>query len=137
MSQLRRHIRNHPALAIWLIAAALVMKVLVPAGFMPTMAAGTVTITVCDGVNTSRMTMALPGMAQHDRGDHDDDGKAHAEMPCPYAGLATPSLAAVDPVQLALAIAFVFAFALVAVPAPRFAPVRHLRPPLRGPPVRL
>lgn len=107
------------------------MKLLVPAGFMPVASAGGITIEICNGSTPAQMTIIIPGMA-HRQGQPEQAGK---EMPCAFAGLSAPSLAAADPLLLAIAIAFVIAVALrVTVPEPASTPA-YLRPPLRGPPV--
>jgi hypothetical protein len=137
VTRFRRLFLDHRTLSAWLIALALLMKVAVPAGFMPVIAGGTVTIAICGGTQPAdpAMRMAMPGMAQHqDRSGHDDAGHSGRDMPCAFSGLAMPSLAAVDPVLLALAIAFIVAVAFrVVAPGLVRAPA-FLRPPLRGPP---
>ena len=104
-----------------MFALALAMKLIVPAGFMPTISDGRFIVTVCTG--TGPMSMAMPGL---------DHGKS--EAPCAFAGLAAPSLAAADAVLLAAAIVFVVALGVQPI-GPRKTPdVPHLRPYLRGPP---
>ncbi len=138
MTPLRRLLRDHPALAAWLVVVALAMKILVPGGFMPVVANGVLTIQLCAGAGPvsaatpAPVHAAMPGMT------HDPDKTQHAgrEMPCAFSGLTTAGLAAADPVLLALAIAFVVATVFrVAPPVVARAP-EFLRPPLRGPPVR-
>ena len=127
MNGLRRHLRSRPWLAALLLAAALALRVLVPAGFMPTVAEGRVTLTLCSGVTPAPMA-GMHGMTHHESGDA-------AQSPCAYADLALPALGAADPALLAAALALVMSLAVRrAVPlAPRaFA---RLRPPLRGPPL--
>jgi hypothetical protein len=53
------------------------------------------------------MVITIPGLEQGkpDGGDH--PGKA--EQPCAFAGLSAPSLAATDPILLAVAILFALA----------------------------
>ena len=139
MEAARRLVHRHVRLAALLIALALCVKVLVPTGFMPVLSAGGVTFQPCPDAGPAVVPAAgiMPGMAMADHGaDHDGtpDGHAAPEMPCAFAGLAVPSLAAVDPVVLAIAVAGMLAtvFRLPdRVPARR---VAHLRPPLRGPP---
>ncbi|WP_373928598.1 hypothetical protein QTN93_18930 [Sphingomonas aerolata] len=53
MTPLRRLLRDHPALAAWLVVVALAMKILVPGGFMPVVANGVLTIQLCAGVGPS------------------------------------------------------------------------------------
>ena len=132
MTALRRLLRQHRALSAGLLALALLMKLLVPAGFMPVVAGGGIAIELCGGTAPAAMTMAMPGMAHH----RDKSGHQGRDVPCAFAGLAAPSLPAVDPLLLALAIAFVMAAGLpVAVPVPA-ATRAYLRPPLRGPPAQ-
>lgn len=107
------------------------MKVLVPAGYMPSVSAGSITIELCSGYGPQKMVAAMSGMTHHPekKGEH---GKA--EIPCAFAALSAPSLAGADPLLLALAIAFIVATVFrigrpTAVSTPAF-----LRPPLRGPP---
>jgi hypothetical protein len=122
---LARRLLAHRRLAVLLCTAALLMKLVVPTGFMVGDHHGRLSIEVCSGV--APVAMAMPGHpAPRDHGK--------AEQPCAFAGLSAAALGAVDPVLLAGLIAFVMAAWRVAVsrPAPR---VRAwLRPPLRGPP---
>lgn len=130
MSPIRR-LLAHRRLAALICVAALLMKLVVPAGYMIGKHHGRVTIEVCSGMAPA--PMAMPGMPGHD-GSH-DGGKA--EQPCAFAGLSAAALGAVDPVQVAALIAFVMAVWLSAamLPAPRRR--AWLRPPLRGPPALL
>jgi hypothetical protein len=120
--------------AVLVCAAPLLLKLLVPAGYMICSEHGRISIELCSGVAPQSMTMAMPGM----RGDMPDHGKSQdhgkTEMPCAFAGLSAASLGAIDPIQLVTLIAFVMAIGLS--PAVQPATVRrgHLRPPLRGPP---
>jgi hypothetical protein len=132
-----RRLLDQRHLATLLCAAVLLVKLLVPAGYMIESDRGHITISICSGTAPRMMTMEVPGlhggMADHAPGK--DHGKA--EMPCAFAGLSAAALGAIDPVQLAALIAFVVAIGLsrALLPAP-FAPAR-LRPPLRGPPATL
>lgn len=142
--------------------AALLLKLLVPTGYMVVNDHGSVTVAICPGVTfapgaqdttsapgAQGMSGAMPGMdhgmtmahgptAGHDGpGDHGDHGrKDHrgVEMPCAYAGLSAQVLGAVDPSIVAAALAVVAAAALLAISPVASLPARHLRPPLRGPP---
>jgi len=128
---LRRFFRHHRAYAAWLIAAALFMKVVVPAGYMPVVSSGSIVLELCSGVGPEKMAMAMPGMAAH-HGKTDHSSKD--DMPCGFSGHAPASMAATDPILLVLAIAFIVA-TLFRMPVSW--PVRRasfLRPPLRGPP---
>jgi hypothetical protein len=120
---------RHRALAAGLVLAALLMKFLVPGGFMPVASNGTITIALCGGQGPQMM--AMPGMA----GRHGErDSPAKSEMPCGFSGLSAPSLAAADPIILALAIVFIIATVFrVAAASNALRPV-FLRPPATGPP---
>lgn len=110
---------------------ALLLKIVVPAGYMVSGDGGRVTVTLCSGVAPPAMA-GHGGMAGHGRSqDHD-----RVEMPCAFAGLSVPAMGPVDPIVFAGFVAFVMAALLlpVAVPAPCRFP--RLRPPLRGPPAR-
>lgn len=122
--------------------AALLLKLLVPTGYMIAVDHGRLSIIVCPGMTPQPAPMAMAGMAHgmaqdmampHDPGKPADHGKA--EMPCAFAGLSAQVLGAVDIVLLAIALAVVAAMALRGRPvvAPRDAP--RLRPPSRGPPL--
>ncbi len=145
MSRLRRLILTHNALAALVIAVALLMRAVVPAGFMPMLVEGRVVIALCSGFGPVPPVMAAPAMAgmDHgaamgaDHGAHDrKDGGQHDNkpQPCAFSGLSAPSLSGADPVVLAIAIAFALTLGLrivVALPARRAV---RLWPPLRGPP---
>ncbi|QKS01890.1 hypothetical protein F9288_01725 [Sphingomonas sp. CL5.1] len=113
-----------------IVAAALAVRVLVPAGFMPTLDGGRIVIGICNGYGPATMAIAIPGLEHHDGEDGD---RAHS--PCAFADLALPMIGGADPVQLAGALLFILALALLLAEAlpPRAA--ARLRPPLRGPPL--
>jgi hypothetical protein len=123
--------------AVLVCAAALLLKLLVPAGYMIGSEHGRITIELCSGVAPKSTTMAMPGM----HGDMLDHGKSKehgkAEMPCAFAGLSAASLGAIDPIQFITLIAFIMSVGLS--PGVLLAIVRrsYLRPPLRGPPAVL
>src|SRR3546814_12771157 len=81
------------------------LKVLVPAGFMPTVSSGTILVQLCSGQGPQTVMMELPGRS----GDHDPADHKQADMPCAFSGLSSPALAAADPILLALAIALILA----------------------------
>lgn len=122
---LARRLLAHRRLAVLLCVAALLMKLVVPSGFMIGDHHGRLSIEVCSGVAPT--TMAMPG-----HGKSRDHGKA--EQPCAFAGLSAAALGAVDAVLLAGLIAFVMTAWLVAAPRPEPRARAWLRPPLRGPP---
>ena len=124
-------------LAALLCVATLLLKLLVPTGYMIGSGHGRITVELCSGIASKPMTMDMPGM----HGDMPDHGKSKhhgtAEMPCAFAGLAVASLGAIDPIQLAALVAFIVAAGLaLAMPSAIIRRI-HLRPPLRGPPASL
>ncbi|WP_093665676.1 hypothetical protein [Sphingomonas gellani] len=152
MQRLRRLATIHRSAAVWLVVLTLAARMLVPGGYMPMPTSEGLRILPCDGWAGASMTMA--GMAQDAaRADHagmpghamtspaspaKQPGKADAptrsEVPCPFAGLAMPSLGGADPVLLVLAIGFIVAAALRIVEhSPRAAAIRP-RPPSQAPP---
>lgn len=61
MTALRRHLSLHRGLAAWLVAFALAVRFLVPAGYMPM--AGKAGLEICAGQNADLAAMApMPGM---------------------------------------------------------------------------
>jgi len=138
MTCLRAFFLRHRALALAVIALALAMKALVPAGYMVGGDAKVLTIRVCDGFADSDAGQAIvivaKGAAHNDAG-HNDAGRAlHGQQACPFSALALAHMRGADPIQLALALAFVV---LLGITGPVFAAPRRLarlRPPLRAPP---
>ncbi|MFA5963122.1 MAG: DUF2946 family protein [Sphingomonas sp.] len=129
MSSLRRLVHAHVAVVAILIALTLAMRIIVPAGFMPSLSSGTLTITVCTGTSHETMELAIAGMKKGDAGQHEKQSR------CAFADLALPWLSAVDPIQLAAAITFIMAMAFFVTPALRLVRARRAWPPLRGPPL--
>jgi hypothetical protein len=129
VSSLRAFSRAHRDVVCLLVGVALLLRILVPAGFMPSLDNGRLVVAICNGVGHARIVLDLPGL------EHKRDGQV--QSPCAFADLAMPSLSGADPIQLAALIAFVlllgtvFAIALPPKAAPR------LWPPLRGPPLHL
>ena len=118
-------------------AATLLLKLLVPTGYMIGSEHGRLTIELCSGVAGQSVTMAMPEM----HGDMPGHGKSQdhgkAEMPCAFSGLSAASLGAVDPIQLAALIAFILGVGLLPAVLPAIIRRGYLRPPLRGPPLSL
>ena len=128
MHAVRALLFDHRRLAFGLVVLALLIKALVPAGYMLGDKAGHVlTVTICGDASGQTLTkqIEVPG----ENGVH-----AKAEVKCVWGLLAMVALGGADVVLLAAALAFILALGIAASrPAP---PSRsaHLRPPLRGPP---
>ncbi|WP_242185660.1 hypothetical protein [Sphingomonas sp. CARO-RG-8B-R24-01] len=143
MTALRPFLHRN-ALAVWLlIACALLMKAVVPSGFMPVMTANGLEIVLCPGVTADASAGAMPGMMHHampaiakqDGRTPAKQAPAKAETPCAFAGLTLPGLGGVDIVLLVIAVAAIVAAGLFFQPIAPIARSAFLRPPLRGPPV--
>ncbi|HEX9703583.1 MAG TPA: DUF2946 family protein [Rhodospirillales bacterium] len=132
MDKIRQFFKARPAVAVLLIALALAMKVLVPAGYMLSPSSKYLTVLVCSGTNMDPVTINIP-MAPKEpgTGGHDTAGKDV----CSFSALAHAGLAAADPVLLAAAILFILALGFLPVPPGLRAVPTRLRPPLRGPPL--
>lgn len=138
MGALRHLIRRHPGRAWALVALALLMKLVVPAGFMPTASAAGFAIEICSGSAlspalsaTGPAAQALAAMAHKPGGEH---APARPDAPCPYAALTLPGVGGVDALQLALALGVILAVGLRPVAGPAARRLAYLRPFLRGPP---
>lgn len=128
--QLIRHLLAQRCLTVLICAAALLLKLLVPTGYMIDNDHGRITLTICSGTRPAT-TVDMPGV-HDDQADH-----GQVEMPCAFAGLAAAMLGAIDPIQLAILIAFVMTAGLMAPPLPAPSPSSCLRPPSRAPPACL
>lgn len=125
--------RRNMALAV--IALALVMKAIIPAGYMLDQTARgggkVLTVRICeDAADFGHVVVRDIHLGSKSAGKHERAGET-----CPFTALGMAGLSGVDPVLLASALAFVMAlaFARRLLPAPRR--TAYLRPPLRAPPV--
>ncbi|WP_413061187.1 DUF2946 family protein [Sphingomonas carotinifaciens] len=134
-----RHLLAQRRLAVLICAAALLLKLLVPTGYMIGNDHGALGIVICSGAAPMMTMPAGDGAmaAMHDTAPEQGPSKEHgkAEMPCAYAGLSAQMLGAVDPIVLVAALAVVAALALLPAPRRVHRSAHHLRPPLRGPPL--
>jgi hypothetical protein len=120
--------------AVLLCTATLLLKLIVPSGYMIGREHGHVAITFCSGTFTAP---GMTGPAMHgamaDHGKSDEHGRM--EQPCAFSGLSAVALGTIDPILLIVLIAFVLAVGTKpTVPPPCIRRI-PLRPPLRGPPV--
>lgn len=123
----RAFVRAHPYVAALLVASALLLRIAVPAGFMPMIDNGHIVVRVCDGMVGSTMVIAIPGL------EHKSDGPK-TESRCAFADLSLPSLGGADPIQMAALFAFILALGFAMPIRSPNTPALRLRPPLRGPP---
>lgn len=132
MHGIRALIRRHRSAAVWLAALALLVKALVPAGYMVGQS-GTRTfdIIVCSDPTGGPVVekLVIPFEKQSDH-----DGGRAAKGDCAFGALAYGGAPATDPALLIAAMAFILAFGFARVPAPSLRGFPRIRPPLRGPP---
>lgn len=138
MLRIRAFLVRHRSAALLLLALALAVKALVPAGTMVSAQSKVLTISICNDaqIAANAAATAAPARALAVPFKQVDPSARHgkAEGTCPYAALSLAGLPGADPALLALALLFILAsgFATIAAPAPRRS--AYLRPPLRGPP---
>ena len=127
---LRRLVAGNRTFACILLAAALAIKALVPAGFMLEAAPNAIFVTVCsDASGEHSLTKIAVPMKEQAPDEHDAAKKA-----CPFSTMATPAIASADTVLLAAALVFILALGFAPAPSLRPEGRYYLRPPLRGPP---
>ena len=132
MKQIRALIRNYRNLAIVLLALALCIKALVPAGYMIGGSAKILTIEICNDGLGKRFTKQISIPIDSSHGAQKQHGQTDGR--CAYSALAMAGLAGADAPLLALALAFILALGFAAQSPAPVARASHLRPPLRGPP---
>lgn len=123
--------------AMLLCLAALLLKLLVPTGYMISTEHGRMSIELCSGFAAQPEPAAMksmPGNMPHS-GKSQDHRKA--ELPCAFGSLTAAWLGAIDAIQLASLVAFVMAIGLFPAVLPETGQLKQLRPPLRGPPLTL
>ena len=130
MGMFRVFLMRNRALAGLLVALALAIKALVPAGYMVGPQARTLSIEICDGQSHQIASQIV--VPQTGKAGGGERGKVDGT--CSYSVLGHAGLAGADTLQLALALAFIMALGFATPPAARVARASHLRPPLRGPP---
>lgn len=133
MRGLRQILLTRRQLALWLVAFALALKAIVPAGYMVREQGTILTIAICGDASGSHLTQQIV-LPQRDASP--EGGAQHAKSTaCPYSVVDMAGSAGADPILLGLALGFILAlgFAPFAKPEPSAHP--HVRPPLRGPPL--
>lgn len=127
MTSIRAMVHVNRELAALLLAAALLLRIFVPAGFMPALDHGRMIVGVCNGMGVSKMVIETPGFEHKSQGNE-------AQKSCAFSDLSLPSLAGANPILLAALVLFILALGLsFSIPLPPTATIR-LRPPVRGPP---
>ena len=135
MSAFRAFLLGNRRLTALLLAAALCMKALIPAGYMigaDPMSAGARVLTMQICADSLGQTL-VKQIAIPQKG-HGPAKNGHNEGVCAFTALGSLALGAIDGIQLALALLFILALGFAALVPPAPLPISHLRPPLRGPP---
>ena len=132
-----RHLLAQRQVALWLCAATLILRLLVPTGYMIGSDHGHVAIIACPSVTAPVQAAAMPMMhhaAESRPTEHHPTDHGPSDGPCAFAGLSAAMLGAVDPVLLAGLVAYILRLGFVATRVAVPTAFRHARPPLRGPP---
>ena len=129
MPALRAFLRTHRRLALGLIALALAMKALVPAGYMVAAKAHVLTVEICADTQGRHLTQQIVVPGESKPADH-----AKTDGHCGWTSLASTALGGAELALLALALAFILLLGMAPVAPIREPRSQHLRPPLRGPP---
>jgi len=132
MPALRAMIRANPRLAALLLALALAMKALVPAGYMVS-SSRSLSIEICADSLGQRITKQIT--VANTKPHAADMAKADmAKKPCTFAAHAAPLLGGADGWLLAAALAFILALGFAPAHAPLLRRSAQLLPPPCGPP---
>jgi len=132
MSSWRALLVQNASLTLLLVLAALFVRAIVPAGYMPSTQSRSFTVMLCADQNVTSMRVTIP----IDGSSLPHDGKSdHAsDSPCSFGGLAMGATGGADAALLAVALAHVIALGFSPVDVPTLQGFFYLRPPLRGPP---
>ena len=118
-----------------LVAAALCLRMVMPAGFMVAPDAKVLTIRICvdslDHDAIAAIAVPMKGSAGKTGGVGSGVGKGE----CAFSSLGMAATGGADAVLLALALAFILLLGFASTPAPHPRRLSRLRPPLRGPPL--
>ena len=130
MRTFRAILFRHRALAAVLLCAALLLKVLVPTGYMIGSSGKVLTISVCSDASGQKLTHQIVVPMKKSSGS-----EAASKGECPYSALSMGVLGSTDPELLALALAFILALGFAPRRMEALRTIARLRPPLRAPPL--
>jgi hypothetical protein len=132
MFALRLLLRTHYRLAMMLVALALLVKAIVPAGYMVGQSSKTFTVTICaDGSGEMQSRAIIVPMKPGSNGSHE---AARSGKACAYSATSMAALSGADAPLLAIALLFILALGFAPLKPLQLHQIHHLRPPLRGPP---
>lgn len=133
MARWRTLLHAHAQLAMLLVVLALLVRALLPAGYMLAPSSKSFTVAVCadgsDEMQTRTVTVPVQNGEHGGKVDHAQSGKG-----CAYSALSIASIAGADASLLVLALAFILLIGLAHAPRRSLSNPYYLRPPLRGPP---
>jgi len=124
---------RHRAWAMALLALALMMRAMVPAGYMTQASSHELVVQICsNSANSTQSTyrLAIPSK-EHGSPKH---GAEHAKATCAFSSLNHAALGGADPILLAIAFLFILALGFQAQRALPLGAIANVRPPVRGPP---
>lgn len=127
MHQIRRLVYSYRYWAVLLLSLALLIKALMPAGFMPVMTAKSITVELCSSPGAKSIQIHIPLETPSSGADESDQS-------CAFAGLGLQGLAGADPLLITQALVFAYTVALLSADLRLPQHESYLRPPLRGPP---
>lgn len=134
MKRIRALTRRNAQLTLVLLALALAVKALVPAGYMISATGDRfLTVTICADASGTPKQMQIAIPSKNDAGS-DHSKAAEKGQPCAFSGLGHGALGGADPILLAAALAFILLVGFVPLRLPPARDLSFLRPPLRGPP---
>lgn len=135
MVRLHPVLRHHPWLVPVLLVLALLVKAMVPAGFMLSPATERfLMVTICADASGAHKQLRIVIPDNGDAGgDHDE--AAQKGQPCAFSGLGHAALSGADMLLLAAALAFILLIGFAPRPALPARDTPFVRPPLRGPPL--
>lgn len=125
-------------MAFVLIALALAVKALVPAGFMVEARGHVLTVAICadaSGEHSQSRQIVIPGKPAGGQFSPAKSGQSKTGEACPFSALSMAGVSGADPALLALALGFILLLGFLPVCAPCVLFTRRIRPPLRAPPV--
>ena len=132
MFALRLLLRTHYRLAMLLVVAALLVKAVVPVGYMVGQSSKTFTVKICADGSGEMQSRAITVPIKP--GSHDSQDAARSGKACAYSATSMAALGGADVLLLAIALLFILALGFAPIKPIQLQQTYHLRPPLRGPP---
>lgn len=131
MTSLRTMIVRCRLGAMLLVTVALLLKAIVPAGYMVSAPSKVFTVEICADTVGERQIRQLEIPSGHGA----DSPEGHKSSPgCPFSSLWAGGFAGDLPQVVAAALAFILALGFAETSFPIFEAASFLRPPLRAPP---